>query len=100
MNNTFYAAIIVTALTIGLFPRHAVAVERGDYEVIAVEDGNMLKLRAGPGIGYKVIVGLPNGTALRVHSCQQTGATSWCSVSLKRALRLNGHVSGAYLRKK
>jgi uncharacterized protein YraI len=100
MNKTFYAAIIVTALTIGLIPRHAVAAERGDYEVIAVEDGNMLKLRAGPGIGYKVIVGLPNGTALRVHSCQQTGATSWCSVSLKRALRLKGHVSGAYLRKK
>jgi uncharacterized protein YraI len=75
MRKTFFAAIIVAALTIGLFPKHAVAVERGDYEVMGVEGYDMLKLRAGPGIGYKVIVGLPNGTALRVHSCQQTGGT-------------------------
>jgi uncharacterized protein YraI len=100
MSKTLFADIIMATLTIGLFPELAVAAERGDYEVIAVEDGDMLKLRAGPGIGYKVIAGLPNGTGLRVRSCQQTGGTSWCSVSLKRAFRLKGHVSRAYLRKK
>ena len=60
----------------------------------------MLKLRAGPGLGYNVIVGLPNGTVVRVHSCEQVGGTSWCSVSLQRARGLKGYVSGTYLRKK
>ncbi|WP_367180566.1 SH3 domain-containing protein [uncultured Ruegeria sp.] len=59
----------------------------------------MLKLRAGPGIGFNVIAGLPNGTALRVHSCEQTGSTRWCRVSLQRARGLKGYVSWAYLRK-
>ena len=100
MSGTCSAAIIVVALTIGLFAIHAVADERGDFEVIGVEDGDILKLRAGPGIGYKVIIGLPNETELKVHSCQQTGGTAWCSVSLKQASSLNGHVSRAYLQRK
>lgn len=71
----------------------------GRYEVFGVEGEDMLKMRAGPGIGYNVIVGLPNGTVLRVHSCEQTGSTRWCSVSLERARGLKGYVSWAYLRK-
>ncbi|MGB3244593.1 MAG: SH3 domain-containing protein [Sulfitobacter sp.] len=59
----------------------------------------MLKLRSGPGIGYNVIVGLPNKTILRVYNCQSTGGTRWCSVSLKNAPKTQGHVSQAYLRK-
>lgn len=77
----------------------AAASSLGRYEVFGVEDGDMLKLRAGPGIGFNVIVGLPNGTALRVHSCEQTGGTRWCRVSLQRARGLKGYVSWAYLRK-
>lgn len=77
----------------------ATAASLGKYEVFGVEDGDMLKLRAGPGIGFNVIVGLPNGTALRVHSCEQTGGTRWCRVSLQRARGLKGFVSWAYLRK-
>ncbi len=77
----------------------ATAASLGQYEVFGVEDGDMLKLRAGPGIGFNVIVGLPNGTALRVHSCEQTGGTRWCRVSLQRARGLKGFVSWAYLRK-
>ena len=100
MKKTVFAVIITATFAIGLIPKHAVAAERGDYEVIDVEEDDLLKLRAGPGIGYKVIVGLPNGTELRVHSCQQTGGTSWCRVSLKRARGLKRHVSGAYLRRK
>ncbi len=77
----------------------AAAASLGWYEVFGVEDGDMLKLRAGPGIGFNVIVGLPNGTALRVHSCEQTGGTRWCRVSLERARGLKGYVSWAYLQK-
>lgn len=87
----FLSAVVDTA--------PASAASLGRYEVFGVEDGDMLKLRAGPGIGFNVIVGLPNGTALRVHSCEQTGSTRWCRVSLNRARGLKGYVSWAYLRK-
>ncbi|MEM7076856.1 MAG: SH3 domain-containing protein [Pseudomonadota bacterium] len=82
-----------------LLPGPARAGALGLHEVAGVEEDDMLKLRAGPGTGYEVIVGLPNGTALRVHSCERTGSTQWCSVSLDRARALRGYVSAAYLRK-
>lgn len=72
----------------------------GRYEVYGVEGDDMLKMRAGPGVGYVVILGLPNGTPLRVHSCQSTGGTRWCSVSLEKARSIKGFVSLAYLRKR
>lgn len=71
---------------------------RDRYEVYGVAEGDMLKLRGGPGIGFDVYVGLPNGTVLRVHECTQTGGTRWCEVSLDRARSLKGWVSWAYLR--
>ncbi|MAC76623.1 MAG: peptide-binding protein [Rhodobacteraceae bacterium] len=71
----------------------------GRYEVVGVSDDDMLKMREGPGTGYVVIVGLPNGTVVRVGSCQQAGPTNWCSVTLDRARGLKGYVSLAYLRK-
>lgn len=69
------------------------------YEVFGVDDDDMLKMRGGPGTGFIVIVGLPNGTVVRVHTCTPTGGTSWCEVSLDRARGLRGYVSQAYLRK-
>ncbi|WP_170419189.1 SH3 domain-containing protein [Ruegeria atlantica] len=92
----FLAAFFLGSI-VGAEP--AAAASLGKYEVFGVEDGDMLKLRAGPGVGFNVIVGLPNGTALRVHSCEQTGGTRWCRVSLNRARGLKGYVSWAYLRK-
>ena len=71
---------------------------RERFEVYGVEEDDMLKLRGGPGIGFDVYAGLPNGTILRVDSCQQTGGTRWCKVALDRAPGLTGHVSAAYLR--
>lgn len=77
----------------------AAAAWLGRYEVHGVEGDDLLKMRAGPGTGYIVIAGFPNGTVFRIHSCQQTGSTRWCDVSLDRAPGLRGHVSWAYLRK-
>ena len=68
------------------------------YVVGGVEDGDMLKMRAGPGTGYNVIAGLPNGTVLRVYSCEQTGSTRWCKATLNKTGDLTGYVSWAYLR--
>ncbi len=67
------------------------------YEVTGVEGDDMLKLRAGPGTDFRVIVGLPNGTVLRLHSCEQIGSNEWCKVSLKEARALKGYVSWHYL---
>ena len=97
MVNLIALVALVLGSALGADP--ATAASTGRYEVSGVEGDDMLKMRAGPGIGYIVIVGLPNGTALRVHSCQQTGGTRWCKVSLERARGLKGFVSWAYLRK-
>ncbi|MEB8388304.1 SH3 domain-containing protein [Rhodobacteraceae bacterium KMM 6894] len=70
----------------------------GDYEVVGVEAGDMLKLRAGPGTGFSIIAGVPNGSIVRVQSCERTGGTRWCKVSLREARGLAGYVSWAYLR--
>ncbi|WP_339771659.1 SH3 domain-containing protein [uncultured Pseudosulfitobacter sp.] len=92
---------VASAMLATLIPAgSAVAAPFGYYEVTGVDDDDMLKMRAGPGIGYKVILGLPNGTVLRVHNCTQTGGTRWCEVSLKGARSVKGHVSWAYLREK
>jgi len=69
------------------------------YRVSDVEAGDMLKLRAGPGIGFRVILGIPNGTVLRIYSCEQTGGTRWCKASVKGSSAVSGYVSWAYLRK-
>ncbi|PVA11968.1 peptide-binding protein [Pelagivirga sediminicola] len=72
----------------------------GYYEVFGVEEGDMLKLRAGPGTGFDVIAGLPNGTVLRLNGCERTGGTRWCEAAMKDGPALNGYVSWAYLRKR
>ena len=89
---TFMAAAVLGATPLTAEPR-------GYYEVSGVEADDMLKMRAGPGINFKIVLGLPNGTAVWVHSCDRSGNTSWCKVSLKEARGMRGYVSGAYLRK-
>lgn len=95
MRTAIYAALAVGVLATA--PAVAVA-ETGYYEVVGVEAEDLLKMRAGPGIGYRVILGLPNGTILRVQSCEQTGSTRWCKVSLKQSRAIGGFVSWTYLR--
>lgn len=70
------------------------------YEVYGVEEGDMLKLRGGPGTGFETRVGLPNGTLVRVRDCNRVGGTRWCDVALDRAPGLTGYASETYLRPK
>ena len=70
----------------------------GLYEVSGVEEGDLLKLRAGPGTGFDVISGLPNGTRVRVTSCERSGAVRWCKAFLDDARALDGYLSFSYLR--
>lgn len=90
--------LFVFTLAYVICPIPALADEPRFYEVVGVEEGDMLKLRAGPGIGYRIIVGLPNGTVVRLYDCQQIGSHEWCKVALKEARSLKGYVSWHYLR--
>ena len=98
MRRAIFAALATAVLGAVPGAEPAEASSAGYYEVVGVEDDDMLKMRAGPGTGYRVIVGLPNGTVLRIYSCQQTGGTRWCKASLKQSRGLKGYVSWSYLR--
>jgi uncharacterized protein YraI len=91
------AAAISLAIPMASLP--ALAETRGYYEVVGVEPEDMLKMRAGPGTGYRIVVGLPNGTVVFLQGCERSGNTSWCRVALREARGLKGYVSAAYLRK-
>ena len=58
---------------------------------------DLLKLRAGPGLGFRVIVGLPDGTELIQRDCVTEVGQRWCRVSLAKAPTLTGYVSADYL---
>lgn len=70
----------------------------GTYQVQGVEAGDMLKLRAGPGTEYRILAGLPNGSVVHAHGCQQEGSVRWCNVSVDGARAMDGYVSASYLR--
>lgn len=58
---------------------------------------DLLKLRAGPGLGYRVVLGLPDGTELIRRNCVTEVGQLWCSVSLVEAPDVSGYVSADYL---
>ena len=57
----------------------------------------LLKLRAGPGLGYKVLLGIPDGTPLTQRDCVTEEGQLWCWVSLVTAPSVSGYVSADYL---
>ena len=57
----------------------------------------LLKLRAGPGLGYNIIIGLPDGTSLNRRNCVTEVGQLWCQVSLTAAPQITGYVSADYL---
>jgi len=57
----------------------------------------LLKLRAGPGLGFRVTLGLPDGTQLIRHECLTEANQLWCRVSLADAPSMTGYVSADYL---
>ncbi len=65
--------------------------------VKSVGPDEFLKLRAGPGLGYRVFLGLPDGTALTRRDCVTELGQLWCRVSLANAPAISGYVSADYL---
>jgi uncharacterized protein YraI len=99
MHKLILAVLTVMALAVTFGAAPVTAEPRGYYEVTGVEADDMLEMRAAPGVGFRIVAGLPNGTALRVQGCERSGNPSWCKVSLKQARGLKGYVSSAYLQK-
>lgn len=58
----------------------------------------LLKLRSGPGLGFNVILGLPDGTELDRRDCVTEVGQRWCEVSLADGPRITGYVAADYLR--
>jgi uncharacterized protein YraI len=65
--------------------------------VVAGANPELLKLRAGPGLGYNVILGLPDGTVVLRRDCTTEVGQLWCRVSLAAAPGVTGFVSADYL---
>ena len=71
----------------------------GSDRVVVTGTGpdDLLKLRAGPGLGFRIIMGLPDGTALNRRTCVTEVGQLWCEVSLADAPEVSGYVSADYL---
>lgn len=71
--------------------------DQGRTVVEGTGPDEFLKLRAGPGLGYSTILGLPDGTSLERHDCVTETGQLWCRVSLSDAPQITGYVSADYL---
>jgi uncharacterized protein YraI len=60
-------------------------------------EAEFLKLRAGPGMGYKTTLGLPDGTVVTRGTCVTELGQLWCKVSLASAPGISGYVAADYL---
>lgn len=67
--------------------------------VVGAGSDELLKLRSGPGLGFSVILGLPDGTSLNRHDCVTEVGQLWCQVSLAASPQIRGYVSADYLSK-
>ena len=91
-----WAAIVVSG-TVLLAGCAGVMGERA--VVTGVGQGDLLKLRYGPSLGYKVKLGLPDGTEVVRRTCVTEMGQLWCEVSLAKDPGVTGYVSAAYLTK-
>lgn len=58
---------------------------------------DLLKLREGPGLNHRIIIGLPDGTRLTRQNCVTTNGKVWCRVTLADRPGVSGYVSADYL---
>lgn len=84
-------ALCVTALFVVAGCTHGPAVVTG------AGPDDLLKLRAGPGLAFNIIMGLPDGTELIRQDCVTELGQRWCRVALADAPGVTGYVSADYL---
>lgn len=94
MNRAFLAAAALLALALLV---NCSAQPGGRTTVTGAGPDELLKLRHGPGLEFKVKLGLPDGTALIRRDCVTELGQLWCRVSLEDAPGITGYVSADYL---
>ena len=67
-------------------------------EVTGVGADDFLRLRSGPGLGYRAVMGLPDGTEVTRRDCVTEVGQLWCRVALVEAPSITGYVAENYLR--
>jgi uncharacterized protein YraI len=87
---THFAALLALMIATGC------AVGSGAV-VKGVEPNDLLKLREGPSVNHKIIIGLPEGTRLTRQNCVTNNGKVWCRVSLADKASISGYVSADYL---
>ena len=88
--------ILAAILTLTLVSGCGLSGSRSIVEGAGTDE--LLNLRAGPGLGYNVILGLPDGTRLIRRDCVTEVGQLWCRVSLAASPDITGYVSEDYLR--
>lgn len=94
MRQPLLPVLALTLLLAGCAPPPVLG-ERTTVTGVGADD--FLRLRAGPGLGFRVIAGLPDGAALVRRDCVTEAFQLWCRVSLAEAPGLSGYVSADYL---
>ncbi|SFA60594.1 SH3 domain-containing protein [Paracoccus halophilus] len=87
---THFAALLAFMVATGC----AIA---SDVVVKGAGPDDLLKLREGPGLSHKIIIGLPNGTRLTRQNCVTNDSNLWCRVSLADRPGISGYVWADYL---
>jgi hypothetical protein len=69
----------------------------GGAVVTGVGEDDFLRLRTGPGLGFRPILGLPDGAEVTRRDCVSELGQLWCRVSLRDAPGISGYVAADYL---
>ncbi len=92
MRHIFLPVLFVLTLVAG-----CASTEVGRAVVKGAGPDEFLKLRAGPGLGFQAILGLPDGTSVTRQGCVTELGQLWCRVALTAAPGISGYVSDDYL---
>ncbi|NDV00440.1 SH3 domain-containing protein [Pseudoroseicyclus tamaricis] len=65
--------------------------------VMNTGEEELLNMRAGPGLGYAVILGIPEGTQVIRRDCITEVGQLWCRVTPVSGPNVTGYVSADYL---
>lgn len=87
---THFAALLAVMIAAGCAANSGAVVKGAGPD-------DLLKLREGPGLDRKIIIGLPDGTRLTRHNCVTTNGKVWCKVFLTDKPSISGYVSADYL---
>ncbi|OCX67207.1 peptide-binding protein [Thioclava sp. SK-1] len=92
MRSTPISMILVLTVLTG-----CVGLGAGRTVVKGTGPDELLKLRTGPGLGFNIIMGLPDGTLLNRRDCVTEVGQLWCRVTLADAPNVTGYVSADYI---